>query len=323
MSTKQQTIFRANHSKQNPYFQMLRTTAQDQSLSFESRGVIAYLLSKPNHWEINKSDLMKQGGLGRTKMTRIIDELTTARYLTFTQEHDDTGKFTRVVYTLYEDPQPEAQNVTADDTPLSQNATPAQEKEPLSQKPQADNDHQDNKDIEDTTGNAKPEDNKEDAPTAQETSDPEVTPFKHIQTIFIDAWFGSDWANAGWAGKLTHMVMGTSEANGFKEYNFDPPFDPDTMLDWAGWLVQQGITLPTSPEKLLRWKSKYLAREDDPNELPRSHVAEYPPPTLQDRMDKAARINELYQAGQVEDAMNYTFADLYREREEQARAAVA
>jgi hypothetical protein len=91
----ERTIIRASHGKQNPYFQMLRTTAQDSRLSFESRGLIAYLLSKPDHWEINKDDLMREGDIGRTKMKRIIDELTQARYMTMTNQ-DDNNLFTRV-----------------------------------------------------------------------------------------------------------------------------------------------------------------------------------------------------------------------------------
>lgn len=121
--TKRQSIFRASHSKQNPYFQMLRTTAQDSSLSFEARGVIAYLLSQDEKWEINKSDLMKRGGIGTTKMKRIVDELTEARYLTRTQENVK-GKFEKVIYTLYEEPQ-------------AGNATPVIPPGPLSRKPQA------------------------------------------------------------------------------------------------------------------------------------------------------------------------------------------
>lgn len=131
---KRQSIFRADHSKQNPYFQMLRTTAQDSTLSFEARGVIAYLLSQDAKWEINKSDLMKRGGIGTTKMKRIVDELIEKRYLTKTQENVK-GKFEKVIYTLYEEPQ-------------AGNATPVSPPEPLSRfpltdKPQAENARQD------------------------------------------------------------------------------------------------------------------------------------------------------------------------------------
>ncbi len=104
--TKRQSIFRASHSKKNPYFQMLRTTAQDSSLSFEARGVIAYLLSQDEKWEINKADLMQRGGIGKSKLTRIVNELIEARYMIRTQENVK-GTFQRAIYTLYEEPQPE------------------------------------------------------------------------------------------------------------------------------------------------------------------------------------------------------------------------
>jgi hypothetical protein len=101
--TKPQTIFRGAHGEQ-PYFMMLRTTAQDSNLSFEARGIIAYLLSKPNDWQINKSDLMREGNIGRTKMKRVMDELTDAGYMVITQERDENERFMNVVYTLCEQP---------------------------------------------------------------------------------------------------------------------------------------------------------------------------------------------------------------------------
>jgi hypothetical protein len=104
--TKRQSIFRADHGKQNPYFQMLRTTAQDETLSFEARGVIAYLLSQDEKWEINKTDLMKRGGIGKSKLTRIVNELIETGYMIRTQENI-RGEFQKTVYTLYEEPQAE------------------------------------------------------------------------------------------------------------------------------------------------------------------------------------------------------------------------
>ena len=119
MTEKRQSIFRANHSKKNPYFQMLRTTAQDDNLSFEARGVMAYLLSQDEKWEINKADLMKRGGIGKTKLTRIVNELFEAEYMICTQENIK-GEFQKVVYTLYEEPQPENRITVSPPEPLSE-----------------------------------------------------------------------------------------------------------------------------------------------------------------------------------------------------------
>jgi hypothetical protein len=106
MSTekKRVTIIRAPKGKDNPYFLMLRTTAQDEVLSFEARGVLAYLLSKSDNWELQPADLMKVGHCGRDRVNRIIKELKEHHYLKAEQPQDDIGKFERNVYTLYETP---------------------------------------------------------------------------------------------------------------------------------------------------------------------------------------------------------------------------
>jgi len=174
VSEKPQTIFRAIHCKDNPYFQMLRATAQDQRLSFEARGVMVYLLSKPNNWEISKKNLMSEGNLGRTKMDRIIDELTQTGYLTYTQEQDKGGKFTRAVYTLYEEPQPVVQNAPAvTDEPVAQNVPPAQENEPVARKPRADNDHQHNIENTESTDSKDSQTTEKTSPTSDDVGVPD------------------------------------------------------------------------------------------------------------------------------------------------------
>ena len=77
-------IHRADHGAEHPYFIQRRKTAQDNTLSFEARGVVAYLLSKPDDWTINEAELRKAGGIGRDKMRRILQELIDAGYMTST-----------------------------------------------------------------------------------------------------------------------------------------------------------------------------------------------------------------------------------------------
>jgi hypothetical protein len=148
---------------------MLRKTAQDQALSFESRGVVAYLLSKPDDWEISLENLMREGNIGRTKMRRIIAELSASGYLHYTQEQGAGGKFTDGVYTLHEAPQPESENVTP--VVLS-----PESRFPQSDNPQSDNVHQHN--IESTDSENQTEKSKDSAtpPPAPESPPPIINP---------------------------------------------------------------------------------------------------------------------------------------------------
>jgi len=58
----------------------------DERLSIETRGMIAYLLSRPPNWQIKTVWLAralskKDQALGRTKLTRMLREARTAGYL--------------------------------------------------------------------------------------------------------------------------------------------------------------------------------------------------------------------------------------------------
>ena len=88
-------------------FSMPRSTAQDGKrsgggISFEARGVLAYLLSKPDDWIIQIADLMAEGGIGRDKVKNILKELRDALYLATEIQHDDQGRITGKTYQLYE-----------------------------------------------------------------------------------------------------------------------------------------------------------------------------------------------------------------------------
>jgi len=66
--------------KTKDYFAVSNNLAQDSRLSFEARGVLLYLLSKPNDWEIQFSDVENEGNLGREKRQKIFAELEKAGY---------------------------------------------------------------------------------------------------------------------------------------------------------------------------------------------------------------------------------------------------
>lgn len=96
-------IRRAQHDTDNPYFQMRRDTAQDDKLSWEARGVLAYLLSKPDDWIVQVKDL-QQCKCGRDKVYRILDELKTARYVFRERKQVEKGRFEWGDYLVSERP---------------------------------------------------------------------------------------------------------------------------------------------------------------------------------------------------------------------------
>jgi hypothetical protein len=103
--------------KTRDWFAIARKTAQDDSLSFEARGVLFYLLSKPDDWIIRTADIVNNSGkrsngkpnISKRKAESLLTELRNAGYL-HTEYTRERGRFTSKVERLYDVPQ---SNITA------------------------------------------------------------------------------------------------------------------------------------------------------------------------------------------------------------------
>ena len=79
---------------------------EDDRLSWKATGMMAYLLTKPDNWEINIKQLMRAKKDGRDAIKTGFRELKKAGYLKQIQIQDaESGKFTSSHYVLSEDPQ--------------------------------------------------------------------------------------------------------------------------------------------------------------------------------------------------------------------------
>jgi predicted transcriptional regulator len=97
-------VIRAPRDSEHAYLAISRALTQDRRLSFEARGVLAYLLSKPSDWVVRIPDLQKEGNCGRDRIYRILKELRDAGYLHRDQEHQPNGAFAWGPYRVYEQP---------------------------------------------------------------------------------------------------------------------------------------------------------------------------------------------------------------------------
>ena len=107
-------------------------TAQDKSLSFESRGLLSLMLSLPDDWQIHKSWLVSQStNCGRDKLTRMMKELQDRNYIRKVNKRNDSGQMDGIDWLVY----PTAQLETRS-TVLPECGKPAATKETLLQKKQ-------------------------------------------------------------------------------------------------------------------------------------------------------------------------------------------
>lgn len=105
MSDSGGLIRRGNFSEN--FLAISRFTAEDNSLTFEARGLLFEILAKPPTWKIVIKDLIKRSPAGKHKVYRILRELIDRRYIWRVQFRDHQGRWQRPIYYVYGEPQHE------------------------------------------------------------------------------------------------------------------------------------------------------------------------------------------------------------------------
>lgn len=87
------------------YAQIPNSTLQDESLTFEARGLLSMLLSMPPYWEVNKTWVISQSPAGKDKVNAIFKELTNAGYIRKSETQRSHGRFTSDDYFIFPTPE--------------------------------------------------------------------------------------------------------------------------------------------------------------------------------------------------------------------------
>lgn len=74
-------IIRVVKNKDNPYVMMNKLFLSDSRMSFKAKGVLAYLLSKPDNWKVIVKDLINQSTEGEKAVYSALRELKKCGYL--------------------------------------------------------------------------------------------------------------------------------------------------------------------------------------------------------------------------------------------------
>ena len=105
------SIVRAARKAQ--FYNLPTTIVDDDRLSWEARGLLVYLLSKPDKWTVQVRDLINRTknaigkSAGKDKVYSIINELRAAGYI-YREFKREGGSFVGVDYEVSETPDPEA-----------------------------------------------------------------------------------------------------------------------------------------------------------------------------------------------------------------------
>ena len=95
---------------------------KEPRLSWKAKGLWAYLMCKPEGWQVWIGDLVKRSKDGESAVRSGLDELLALGYAKREQVKDDDGRFGPVEWTVYERPHgsfPQADSPDAEDRPLS------------------------------------------------------------------------------------------------------------------------------------------------------------------------------------------------------------
>lgn len=123
---KDKTIVRVV-KRENPYVQIDKTPINDVRLSWKAKGLLVYLISKPDDWTIILDDLIKHAKDGRDSVKAGLRELEATGYLSRNQIRYDDGTFGPMEFVVYEIPQtidtteflPETENPSTDDSTVN------------------------------------------------------------------------------------------------------------------------------------------------------------------------------------------------------------
>jgi hypothetical protein len=93
------------HKKENPYVIIDKTGVNDTRLSWKARGLLCYLLSKPDDWKVNVKHLANQGPDGERATRSGLKELERYGYMVTRPVRDDKGRITEWEHNIFEIPQ--------------------------------------------------------------------------------------------------------------------------------------------------------------------------------------------------------------------------
>lgn len=98
-----QTIIRVKKDADNPFVMMDKRPLEKDYLSWKAKGLLAYLLSRPDNWKIRMGDLVKRSTDGKHATRAALEELKDAKHIKVTRRNTNDGTFDWT-YTVYEQP---------------------------------------------------------------------------------------------------------------------------------------------------------------------------------------------------------------------------
>lgn len=99
-----ETIFRVEKDANNPFVMIDKRVFENEKLSYKAKGILGYLLSRPNDWVVMAVDIKNRSTDGKDSVASGIQELIEHGYIVKTEQPRQAGKFATCDYVVYECP---------------------------------------------------------------------------------------------------------------------------------------------------------------------------------------------------------------------------
>ncbi|HWO75553.1 MAG TPA: hypothetical protein VNM69_06475 [Bacillus sp. (in: firmicutes)] len=93
------------NKRENPFVQIDKTFTEDPKLKWVSKGIMSYLLSRPDNWKVRREDLEKRSADGRTVVETALLDLMLNGYIYYWSERGEDGTIKEWIYEIYESPE--------------------------------------------------------------------------------------------------------------------------------------------------------------------------------------------------------------------------
>lgn len=104
MPKKTQTIFRVVHDPSNPYVIIDKRPFEKPYMSWKAKGLLGYLLSRPDDWTVRLGDLVKRSTDKAHATRQALRELVKVGHARQVEYRYQNGKYAGTVYEIHESP---------------------------------------------------------------------------------------------------------------------------------------------------------------------------------------------------------------------------
>ncbi len=97
------TIYRTVKNVENPFVMIDRRPIDNPNLSYKAKGILTYLMSRPDGWEVSVADLINHSTEGEASVRSGLKQLKLAGHMKYTKMRDK-GRITGWLIEVYEAP---------------------------------------------------------------------------------------------------------------------------------------------------------------------------------------------------------------------------